>query len=156
MEPPSGLNEQQSDANLRHATSSHLNNNNNNSNAMQVEENGDEKSPSMHIRAEEFSFEDCMLIARKKEAAAMALSGGLADASLQYDPVFAGEITTGLKKQINQMQARLSEIEDSCSPKDFTELHAHSLLRYVALLEDLNEKLTEDESQLTYLYNSAS
>jgi hypothetical protein len=29
-------------------------------------------------------------------------------------------------------------------------------MRYVALLEDLSERLTEDENDLTYLYNSAS
>jgi hypothetical protein len=149
MEAPFGPSKHQiNETNVFHSSA------NNNSNAMLVEEKK-EKVPLV-IRAEEFSFDDAMLIARKKEAAALAVNGGLADASLQYDPVFAGEISTGLKKQINVMQARLTEIDDSCSAKDFTELHAHSLMRYVALLEDLSERLTEDENDLTYLYNSAS
>jgi hypothetical protein len=95
------------------------------------------------IIAEDFSFDNAITISKKKEVTN----------DLQNDPVFGGEISTPLKLQITEMQTKLNEIEEQYSAKDFSDMHPRSLVNYIKILEDLNDKLTEDENNLTYLYN---
>lgn len=54
------------------------------------------------FQAEEFSFDNCIALAKKKEVIDPLLN----------DPVFGGEVTTALKKQISSMQTRLNEISN--------------------------------------------
>jgi len=95
------------------------------------------------LRAENFSFENCIAMSKKKEVID----------PLYQDPVFGGEVTTGLKKQVSAMQSKLNEINEQYSWRDFADMHPPSLINYVNILEEVNEKLNEDEKSLTYLYN---
>ena len=65
--------------------------------------------------AEEFSFDTCTSLSKRKEATGiriLSLNSPILPMidPLLHDPVFGGEVTTALKKQISSMQTKLNEI----------------------------------------------